>query len=112
MSNKIFLDSSILVESTKGTKTELYDYLVSRNDYEKCISQIVVSEYTFYLLIIEGGKAPVTLKRDGMIPTIIGQHNPANFLTKLTFLEPGPAVILLYLRYMEQYNGNGRPATA
>ena len=104
MSNKIFLDTSILVERTKGKKIELYDYLVARSDYEKCISQIVVSEYTFYLLIIEGDKAPLTLKRDGVISTIINQHNPADFLMYLTFLEPGPSVIPLYLQYMEQYN--------
>ena len=104
MTSKIFLDSSILVESTKGSKTELYDYLVSRNDYEKCISQIVLSEYTFYLLIIEDGKAPLTLKRDGAISNVIEQHNPVSFLTELTFLEPGPDVILLYLQLMRQYN--------
>ena len=104
MSSKIFLDSSILVESTKGTKIELYDYLISRNDYEKCISQIVISEYTFYLLIIEGGKAPLTLKRDGTIPAIIGPHNPVGLLSNMTLLESGPAIIPLYLHYMEQYN--------
>lgn len=104
MSNKIFLDSSILVESTKGTQTDLYEYLVSRDDYEKCISQIVLSEYTFYLLIIEGGKAPLTLKRDGAIPSIIQLYNPSDFLAELTFLEPGSAVVPVYLRYMQQYN--------
>ena len=104
MSSRIFLDSSILVESTKGTKTELYDYLVSRSDYEKCISQIVLSEYTFYLLIIEGGKAPLTLKRDKAITVIIEEHNPVDFLINMTFLEPGPTVIPLYLQYMQQYN--------
>lgn len=63
-----------------------------------------MSEYTFYLLIIEGGKAPLTLKRDKVIPEIISQHDPSDFLGKLTFLEPGPTVISLYLRYMQQYN--------
>lgn len=71
MSSRIFLDSSILVESTKGNRTDLFDYLVLNDKYEICISQIVLSEYTFYLLIIEGGKAPLTLKRDKTIPAII-----------------------------------------
>ncbi|WP_460968490.1 type II toxin-antitoxin system VapC family toxin [Spirosoma migulaei] len=104
MSSRIFLDSSILVESTKGTQTELFEYLIENDTYEMCINQIVLSEYTFYLLIIEGGKAPVTLKRDKTIPAIIEQHNPADFLSEMIFLEPGSAVIPLYLRYMEHYN--------
>lgn len=66
--------------------------------------QVVLSEYTFYLLIIEGGKAPLTLKRDKAIPPIIEQHNPADFLSKMIFLEPGSEIIPLYLSYMEKYN--------
>lgn len=58
MSSRIFLDSSILVERTKGTHTDLFDYLILNDEYKMCISQIVLSEYAFYLLIIEGGKAP------------------------------------------------------
>ena len=104
MSNRIFLDSSILIESTKGTQTKLYDHLTARNDLEKCINQIVLSEYTFYLLIIEGGKAPLTLKRDRSIPGIIKEHNPVSFLNNMTLLESGPAIIPLYLYFMQQYN--------
>ncbi|GAB3034139.1 PIN domain-containing protein [Spirosoma pulveris] len=104
MSSRIFLDSSIPVESTKGTQTDLFDYLILNDKYETCINQIVLSEYIFYLLIVEGGKAPLTLKRDKTIPAIIGQHNPADFLSYMTFLEPGSAVIPLYLSYTEQYN--------
>ena len=104
MSSRIFLDSSILIESTKGKQTTLFDYLALRTDYEKCISQIVLSEHTFYLLIIEGGKAPLTLKRDKAVSEIISQHDPSDFLNGLTFLEPGPGVIHFYLRCMQRYN--------
>ena len=101
---RVFLDSSMLVEKAKGRKQKLFDYLTANIDYELCISQIVLSEYTFYLLIIEGGKAPLTLKRDGVITTIIEQHNPAGFLDTLTFLEADAAIIPLYLRLMKDYN--------
>lgn len=103
MSNRIFLDSSILVEKAKGTRIDLFDYLIT-SDYELCISQITLSEFTFYLLAIEGGKAPVTLKRDGSIPAIIAQHNPATFLQKLTFLPDSSDLIPIYLHCMEAYN--------
>lgn len=104
MSNKIFLDSSILVEWAKKTQVELFDFLTVGNEYNLCISQIVLSEFAYYWLVVEGKKAPVTLKRDGMIPSIIANHNPVELLTKLTLLEAGPTIIPLYLQYMEQYN--------
>lgn len=78
--------------------------MISNDHYDLFISQVVLSEYTFYLLIIEGGKAPLTLKRDKAIPPIIEQHNPADFLSKMISLETGPGIIPLYLSYMEKYN--------
>ncbi len=69
-----------------------------------CISSVVLSEYTYYLLIIEGGKAPLTLKRDGAIPHLIQQHNPGAFLEAMTVLSNGNELIPEYLRLMEQYN--------
>ena len=47
----------------------------------------MLSEYALYLLIIEGGKAPLMLKRDRSIPSIIKEHNPVSFLSNMTFLE-------------------------
>lgn len=38
MSNKVFLDSSILVEWAKKTRINLYDYLIADKSYELCIS--------------------------------------------------------------------------
>jgi predicted nucleic acid-binding protein len=58
MNNRIFLDSSILVEYAKRSKIELLESLLRRTDLEWCISETVLSEYTYYALIIEGQKAP------------------------------------------------------
>lgn len=104
MSNKLFLDSSILIEWAKKTKTDLYDYLVANDSYELCISQIPLSEFTFYWLAIGGKKAPLTLKRDEVIPDILRIYNPIDILTKFTWVESSSAILPLYLRYMEQYN--------
>lgn len=62
MSNKIFLDSSILVEKAKGTKHELFDFLLENSSIEKCINVIVLSEFTYYYLAIQGSSFPKTLK--------------------------------------------------
>ena len=75
MSNRIFVDSSILVEYSKSTKTELLEYLISHtSDFELCISETVLSEYTFHFLAKCGDKSPLTLKRDVAIPNILSQN--------------------------------------
>lgn len=104
MSSNIFLDSSILVEWAKKTQVELFDHLSTATQYTLCINEIVLSEFAYYWLVVEGKKAPVTLKRDGTIPGIISNHSPVDLLTKLTLLESDPAIIVLYLRYTQQYN--------
>ncbi len=83
MSNRVFLDSSILVEWAKKTRTDLFDYLVVSNAYELCISQITLSEFMYYWLAIGVGKAPVTLKRDIAISDILQLYSPKDVLTKL-----------------------------
>ena len=103
--NKIFIDSSLLVERAKGTRPELLNELMSNPErYELCINDIVLSEFTFYLLIIEGEKAPLTLKRDGSIPQLIAESNPTQFLETFTHLSTFQNIIPLYLRLMQQYN--------
>ena len=104
MSSKLFIDSSILVEWAKKTQVDLFNYLTATNQYNLCISQIVLSEFTYHWLAVGGKKAPVTLKRDESIPNIIRLYNPTDLLVKLTWLEVSEAVIPLYLHYMQQYN--------
>lgn len=104
MSSKIFLDSSILVEYAKKSKTELLDELLRRPDLELCICETVLSEYTYYALIIEGQKAPRTLKERGAIPGILIQQSPEEFLGLFTVLPNSNALIPEYLRLMTAYN--------
>jgi len=41
----------------------------------------VLSEYTYYLLAIEGGKSPRAIKEDENIGTILTRNNPEPFLS-------------------------------
>lgn len=86
MSNRIFLDSSILVEKAKGTKHELFDFLIDNLTLEKCINSTVLSEFTYYYLAIEGSVSPRTLKEKQSIPSIIQQNSPIEFLEIFTYL--------------------------
>ena len=105
MSSKIFLDSSILVEDAKGSRKELLTYLVEHIDhYEICVSETVLSEFTYFLLAIEGGKAPRTLKQNGIIPEILWRARPESLLNRFTVLPNTNALIPEYLRLMTTYN--------
>ncbi|NEU65810.1 type II toxin-antitoxin system VapC family toxin [Spirosoma agri] len=104
MSSKLFLDSSILVEWAKKTQTSLFDHLANSDKYELCINHTILSEFTYYWLAIGGGKAPVTLKRDGAIPSVLKLYNPISLLKKVTWLTTDQAIIPLYLKLMEDYN--------
>ena len=74
--NKIFLDSSILVEYVKGAKTDLLDYLLNDGNYTLFISQIVISEFYFHALAAYGSKSTLTLKMPGSIGGIMYLHQP------------------------------------
>jgi len=57
------LDSSVLVEYFKRTKTDLFDYLVALPSTKICINSTVLSEVTFHWLASTGKKAPRTLQQ-------------------------------------------------
>lgn len=50
MINRIFLDSSVLIESLKGNKTLFYESLVSNLSNEFFVNDVLVSEYLYYIL--------------------------------------------------------------
>ncbi|MEM9888514.1 MAG: PIN domain-containing protein [Bacteroidota bacterium] len=87
MSNKVFLDSSILVEYRKGTNTELLDALLRHSDeIELCISETVSSEYLFHLLALFGQKSPLTLKENKAIGKHLKQARPNDLLHRFTWI--------------------------
>ena len=98
------LDSSVLVEKAKRTRVELFDTLMQANEYEKCICSPVLSEFTFHLLAIEGGKAPRTLKENRIIPTLLKANPPAILLHLFTFLPDSSQTISVYVDLMIKYN--------
>ena len=102
--NKIFLDSSILVEYVKGAKTDLLDYLLNDANYTLFISQIVVSEFYFHALAAYGNKAPLTLKTSKLIGGVMHLHQPQQFLRIFDFLIDDFNFIDASANLMERYN--------
>ena len=102
--NNVFLDSSIVVEYSKNTQTELLDYLLGSNYHKLFVSETVLSEFTFYWLAGRGNKAPYTLKTRGDIPSIIESDSPLKFLNQFTLLPAQDETVGLFIDLMQRYN--------
>lgn len=104
MNNNIFIDSSILIEYRKGSKTGLWDAILSDTDVVPCLNQTVVSEYLYYHLAIFGGKAPLSIKEAGKIEVTLLIKNPLTFLELLEWLPDSPDILPLTINFMKKYN--------
>jgi uncharacterized protein len=80
MSKKIMLDSSILVEYRKGSKTDLLKAISTSADWIPCIGQVVVSEYLYYHLAIFSGKSPRSVQSAKEVQQVLAKGLPATFL--------------------------------
>lgn len=79
----MFLDSSLLIEWRKGTRTALLQEILEKPELAPCINHIVVSEYLFHHLALFGGKAPLTLKESVQIAPLLRENDPTPFLIYL-----------------------------
>jgi uncharacterized protein len=104
MSNKIFLDSSILVEYRKGVQTDLLEAIVTNIDFEPLINQVVVSEYLFYHLAIFSGKSPMSVKSAADIQKYLSVGDPEGFLSQFGWLNDFPLLYKKAINFMETYN--------
>jgi len=102
--SQIFIDSSILVEFKKRARTELLLDLLAIPELELVINPIVLSEYTFYLLAIEGDKSPRSIKESGAIGSILNRDQPEQFLSIFKILQSGNEIIPVYLQMMQEHN--------
>lgn len=105
MNSSIFLDSSILVEYRKGTKTELLDQLLQHSkQLDLCISETVSSEYLFHLLALFGQKSPLTLKMNKSIGEYLNQANPNHLIHQFTWLTGDVNLHQQAVEIMSTYN--------
>lgn len=101
---KIFIDSSILVEFEKQSKTDLLLHLMSDKAFNLFVNCTVLSEYTYYLLAIEGGKSPRAVKEDENIRTILTRNDPEAFLSIFQIVALKPEITATFLKMMSKYN--------
>ncbi|NUQ24351.1 MAG: PIN domain-containing protein [Saprospiraceae bacterium] len=100
---KILLDSGILIEYEKQSKTELLDALLE-SDHQIFINPIVFSEYIYQLLGILGGRSPMSICESGKINETLSNHDTKTFLSCFQVLSIPDAALPLAVDYMKQYN--------
>ncbi len=100
---QVFIDSSILIEFEKGTKTELLLLLLQKG-YELHINSVVVSEYIYKLLAVLGGKSPMSIQESKEIRFYLEKHNTQSFLRNFNYLALSQDAIFLSIDLMKKYN--------
>ncbi len=100
---KIFVDTSVLIEYIKGTKTELLEELII-NKYSLYISTIVYSEFMFHFISVTTGKSPFTIKKKKKIKNILETYEPIKFLKLFEILPETKQVTELSYLFMKKYN--------
>ncbi len=102
--NKVFIDSSILIEAIKGSQTALLEKLMTDENYDCCINTIVVSEFMFHFLAVNSSVAPLTLKMQKQIPAVLQNNEAYKILQHFRFLDTAEEVVSLTPALMQQYN--------
>jgi uncharacterized protein len=102
--NSIMLDSCILIENLKGTRTEILPLLWDNPTMKLCICETIVSEFLFHFLALQYGKAPLTAKMNQDIPVILQERDPTAFLHHFVLLPSGENTPDVALRLMQKHN--------
>jgi predicted nucleic acid-binding protein len=104
MINKILIDSSILIEYIKKKKTKLLLEIISNLESEGCINEVIVSEFLYHLLIINGNASPRSLQSSKKIQQILSSSSEQKLLKRFTFLSTDESIVSLAPSLMAQYN--------
>lgn len=105
MTNKIFLDSSVLIETYKGSKVKFYQALFSDRSNQFFINDIVLSEYLFYILGFHSGVSPRTMQQKTAIASSIhSETEQINILKELQFISGNQTFLVEIPRLMAEYN--------
>jgi uncharacterized protein len=105
MINRIFLDSSVLIESLKGNKTLFYESLISNLSNEFFVNDIVVSEYLYYILGFSTGVSPRTLQEKRKIKdTFENESKIIRTINNFNFISPNENILIDVPKLMSDYN--------
>ena len=105
MNNKIFIDSSIFIESFKGNLVAKEILEKSIDKFDICINGIVFSEVIFRLISLKSGKSALTLKSQKEMSSVINKiKDYSELLLIFDVLGENKNILEMSLRLMEKYN--------
>ena len=102
--NKVFVDSSLLIEAEKGNFTDFLHDLYFDSSVQLCINDIIVSEFLFHFIGLQTGKAPLTIKEKKEISKVIEIYNEDELLLNFEFLPSSKEIISIVPALMGKYN--------
>ena len=102
--NRVMIDSSILVEYIKNTKTKLLIKLISDVKTECFINETVVSEYLYYFLALNGGRSPRATQSAEEIHLIFSGSSDYKIINRFELLSTSKTLFSLAPDYMSKYN--------
>lgn len=103
MNNKIFLDSSILIEFIKGRQVDLFEFLVLHFPNNLYVNEITYSEVVYHYIGNLAKKSPLTLKEKNLISTFTDKII-RNILLEFNYISSTKNPYPIFLQYMSTYN--------
>ena len=106
MNNKIFIDSSIFIETFKGNTAAKEILEVAIDNFDVCINSIVFSEVIFKLIVLKSGKSILTIKNQkNLISSLMKELKSYSELILLfNVLEENKEILDISLKLMEKYD--------
>ena len=99
------VDSSVFIEALKGRKTDFYKSLISTNTNQFYINEIILSEYLYYLLAINGGSSPKSLQESKLIKSVFStSSNELVILKDFILLSSSQEFSEIVPSFMSTYN--------
>ncbi len=104
MTNKVFVDSSVLIEPLQNRKVDFYVKLVSNRDYLLCINSIVVSEYLYKYIGLQNLGSPRNIQEKNKMADALQPYFITNTLEEFMFVEANNVIASLAPSFMAKYN--------
>ncbi len=104
MTNRVMVDSSVLIEYIKKKKTGLLDSLLNEDSIELYINETIISEFLFNFLKINATASPLSLQSSKRIKEIMESGNDYYLLFLFEYLETDSRIYNTVPQLMSKYN--------
>jgi predicted nucleic acid-binding protein len=104
MINRIFVDSSVLIEPLQNRKVEFYKNIILNHTFTFCINSIVVSEYLYKYIGLQNLGSPGTIQSGNKIAEALQPYFLIRTLEEFQLLEINNIAVSMVPELMSKYN--------